>query len=43
MMKLVPEILEDAFMWNMSTTNQKQNALVPDVGYGMTRTYPSRL
>jgi chitinase len=35
MMKLVPEILADAFMWNMSTTGE--NALVPNVGYGMLR------
>ncbi|KAK3938836.1 glycoside hydrolase superfamily [Diplogelasinospora grovesii] len=35
MMKLVPEILENAFMWNMSTTGQY--AVVPNVGYGMLR------
>lgn len=35
MMNLVPEILEDAFMWNMSTTGD--NAIVPNIGYGMIR------
>jgi chitinase len=41
MMKLVPEVLEDAFMWNMSTTGQYE--VVPEVGYGMIRTYYFRL
>ncbi|KAG8163304.1 hypothetical protein KVR01_006601 [Diaporthe batatas] len=31
--KIVPAVLDNAFMWNMSITNQ--NALVPEIGYGM--------
>lgn len=37
--KIVPAVLENAFMWNMSITNQ--NALVPEIGYGMQCKYPS--
>lgn len=35
--KLVPEILADDFMWNMSTTSP--NSVLPNVGYGMNCTY----
>lgn len=31
--KIVPAVLENAFMWNMSIT--EDNALIPEIGYGM--------
>ena len=37
--KLVPEVLENEFMWNMSTT-EEYNLYLPNVGYGMNCTNP---
>jgi chitinase len=38
MKKLVPLILENDFMWNMTTTNSHlYNVVVPDAGFGLLR------